>query len=423
MTRPLSDLIIEFVAGLRAAGVRISVAESLDAMRAIGVAGLALPRMREALRAALIKDEADSPIFDTLFASYFRGPPHDADPNRKSRGMRAGVIGGQGGSSAGIPTPERPASKPNAEKGVQTDPTEQDEPEERSTAPGRSSASGDPGDSSENPVEAASPEGATAVAGRGFSPEHHDDRDHHGPDAAVANLRRIESVPFASYSPLEYDLARDALAILRRRWQTRLGRRLRRARRGRLDFRRTIRASLQHGGLPLERHFRARRPRHFDLVVLADISGSVHYASLLILELLAGAAREFRRMRGFVFIDRLAAADFERGHLVMTPHLDMYARSDFGRVFGEIVSEHPDILNRATVMVILGDGRNNKRPPRTDILRTIASRCRAVVWLNPEPPERWGTGDSAIESYRRVVDFLLPCGSLRELQASLVNII
>src|SRR5208283_1164984 len=217
MTRPLSDLIIEFVAGLRAAGVRISVAESLDAMRAIGVACLALPRMREALRAALIKDEADSPIFDTLFASYFRGPPHDSDPNPKSRGMRAGVIGGQGGSSAAAP--ERPASKSAAEKGVQTDPTEQDEPEERSTAPGRASDSGDPGDSSENPVEAGSPEGATAVAGRGFSPEHHDDRDHHGPDAALANLRRIESVPFASYSPLEYDLARDALAILRRRWQ------------------------------------------------------------------------------------------------------------------------------------------------------------------------------------------------------------
>jgi uncharacterized protein with von Willebrand factor type A (vWA) domain len=421
MTRPLSDLIIEFVAGLRAAGVRISVAESLDAMRAIGVAGLAMPRMREALRAALIKDEADNPIFNTLFASYFRGPPHDSDPNRKSRGMRTGVIGGQGESSA-APS-ELPASKPTAGKGVQTDPTEQDEPEERSTAPGRASDSADPGDSSEDSIEDGSPEEATAVAGQGSSPEHHDDRDHRGPEATLANLRRIERFPFAGYSPLEYDQARDALAILRRRWQTRLGRRLRRARRGRLDFRRTIRASLQHGGLPLERHFRARRPRHLDLVVLADISGSVHYASLLILELLAGAAREFRRMRGFVFIDRLAAAEFEQGHLVMTPRLDMYARSDFGRVFGEIESNYRDILNRTTVMVILGDGRNNKRPPRTDLLRTIANRCRTVVWLNPEPPERWGTGDSAIESYRRVVDFLLPCGSLRELQASLVNII
>src|SRR5208337_3728673 len=185
MTRPLSDLIIEFVAGLRAAGVRISVAESLDAMRAIGVAGLALPRMREALRAALIKDEADSPIFDTLFASYFRGPPHDSDPNRKSRGMRTGVIGGQGESSAGIPVPERPAAKPAAEEGAQPDSTEQDESEERSTAPpGHASNSGDPGDSSENPAEAGSPEGET-IEGHGTSSEHHHDQDHHGPQAAL----------------------------------------------------------------------------------------------------------------------------------------------------------------------------------------------------------------------------------------------
>ena len=264
MTRPLSDLIIEFVAGLRAAGVRISVAESLDAMRAIGVAGLALLRMREALRAALIKDEADSPTFDTLFASYFRGPPPISDPNRKSRGMRIGVIGGQGGSSAGIPVPERPAAKPAAEEGAQPDSTEQDESEERSSAqPGHASDNGDPGDSSENPVEAGSPEGET-IEGHGTSHEHRHDQDHHGPQVALANLRRIERLPFAGYSPLEYDQARDALAILRRRWQTRLGRRLRRAHRGRLDFRRTIRASLQHGGLPLKRHFRARRPRHLD---------------------------------------------------------------------------------------------------------------------------------------------------------------
>lgn len=422
MTRPLSDLIIEFIAGLRAAGVRISVAESLDAMRAIGVAGLALPRMREALRAALIKDEADSPAFDTLFASYFRGSPHDSASQRDSRGMKVGLAGGRGASSPGVPSPERSASKPDAAEGMRPERTDQDEDEERPAAPRRPFDRGGPADSAEKRAPTTSSAGATADEARGTAPERRG-ADEHGPQAALANLRSLERVPFASYSPLEYDRARDALAILRRRWQIRLGRRLRRARRGRLDFRRTLRASLQHGGLPLERRFRARRPRHLDLVVLADISGSVHYASLLILELLAGAAREFRRMRGFVFIDRLAAADFEDGHLVMTPHLDMYARSDFGRVFGELESKYRDILNRTTVLVILGDARNNKRPPRPDLLRTIAHRCRAVVWINPEPVERWGTGDSAIESYRRIVDFVLPCNNLRELQICLLNMV
>src|SRR5271155_2409749 len=77
------------------------------------------------------------------------------------------------------------------------------------------------------------------------------------------------------------------------------------------------------------------------------------------------------------------------------------------------------LLNRATLMVILGDGRNNRRPARADLLRQIRWLCRAVIWLNPEEPERWGTGDSAIPNYARVVDELIPCRNLRELEKSL----
>jgi uncharacterized protein with von Willebrand factor type A (vWA) domain len=307
--------------------------------------------------------------------------------------------------------PERPASRPDADKGINPS-TDEDPHEEVETHTPRRS---DRGDSAAEVGEDTNREGATGSESVGARSG---GRGHQG---ALATLRRVERVPFANYTPLEYEQARDTLAILRRRWQIRLGRRLKLARIGRLDFRRTLRASLQHGGVPLERRFRARRPRHLDLVVLADISGSVNYASLLILELLAGAAHSFRRMRGFVFIDRLASADFEASHLVMTPNLDLYARSDFGRVFGELRSNHSELLNRSTVLVILGDARSNKRPPRTDLLRDIAHRCRAVVWLNPEPRERWNTGDSVIEAYRRVVDYLFPCGNLRELQSCLIK--
>ncbi len=152
---------------------------------------------------------------------------------------------------------------------------------------------------------------------------------------------------------------------------------------GRLDFRRTIRASIQRGGALSDLRFRARRPRHIDLVILADISGSVRYSSTLMLELIAGAANFFRRVRSFVFIDRFAEAEFEQNHLIMTPPLDLYARSDFGRVLGELWERRGELLNRATVLVIMGDGRNNRRPARADLLREMARLCRAVIWLIP----------------------------------------
>ena len=244
-----------------------------------------------------------------------------------------------------------------------------------------------------------------------------------GIDAArVARLRAIERRPFDQYSILDYDEAREALAPLIRRFRIRLGRRLRLAKRGKIDFRRTIRAAMQRGGALIDLNFRARRPRHVDLVILADISGSVRYAAQLMLELMAGARECFRRVSSFVYVDHLAEADFEQGHLVMTPALDLYARSDFGRVLGELWERRTGLLTRATLVVIMGDARNNRLPARADVIREMARVCRGVVWLNPEDPARWGTGDSAIKQYAREVKAVAPSRNLRELQAALAAI-
>ena len=140
------------------------------------------------------------------------------------------------------------------------------------------------------------------------------------------------------------------------------------------------------------------------------------------LELVAGARDHFHRVRSFVYIDRLAEAEFESGHLVTTPALDLYARSDFGRVLGELWNRRAEVLGRQTVVVILGDGRNNRRPARADLLREIARNCRAVIWLNPEEPTRWGTGDSAIEQYAREVRAHLAARNLHELERGLLAI-
>ena len=106
----MRDAILELIAELRTAEVRISVAESLDAMRAVAAAGIERRRMREALAAALIKEEADRGVFDEAFARRFGGPaPHPGD-SRRSRGERAGIHGSSGGpseSSSPVEPPDR----------------------------------------------------------------------------------------------------------------------------------------------------------------------------------------------------------------------------------------------------------------------------------------------------------------------------
>jgi len=91
-------------------------------------------------------------------------------------------------------------------------------------------------------------------------------------------------------------------------------------------------------------------------------------------------------------------------------------------VIGELWQRRTGLLTRATLVVIMGDARNNRLPARADVIREIARVCRGVVWLNPEDPARWGTGDSAIKQYAREVNAVAPSRNLRELQAALAAI-
>src|SRR5260370_16764163 len=137
-------------------------------------------------------------------------------------------------------------------------------------------------------------------------------------------MRAAERVPFSQYSDLEYESAHQAVAMLKRRFRVRLSRRLRLAKVGRIDFRRTIRAAIQHGGALADLRFRSRRQRHIDLVVLADVSGSVRYAASLMLELVAGARECFHKVLIFVYVYRMAEAGFQHGPLRMAPPPSLY---------------------------------------------------------------------------------------------------
>ncbi len=417
----LRDQLVNFISALRDAGVRISVAESIDAMNAVAAVGLERTLMHEALAAALIKDEADRAVFDEAFDRFFTAPRTNRGEHPDQRGDQVSAAAGRG----------RPGD----------DPSPRDDERPQKSEPPRDGAGARDHDEKSSPSEA-KPSKKMQTAHRDVAEAKDADRKSDdtrgreeqdaadvresrtsGIDAArVARLRAIERRPFDNFSDLDYDEARDALAPLIRRFRIRLGRRLRLAKTGRIDFRRTIRAAMQRGGAMIDLNFRARRPRHVDLVILADISGSVRYAAQLMLELMAGARGCFRRVSSFVYVDHLAEADFEQGHLVMTPALDLYARSDFGRVLGELWKRRTGLLTRSTIVVIMGDGRNNRLPARADVIREIARTCRAVVWLNPEDPARWGTGDSAIKQYAREVKLLVPSRNLRELQVALTAI-
>jgi len=177
-----------------------------------------------------------------------------------------------------------------------------------------------------------------------------------------------------------------------------------------VDIRRTMRASLQTGGVPVVVKYRPRRPRRPEIYVLCDVSTSVTSASVFFLSVLHALHDSFRRMRSFVFIERISEVTDtfarERSFKAISEAIasdagvaDVSGYTDYGRVWSEFRSLVEDDLHPRATVIVLGDARTNGRDPRADIFATIAARAGRTFWLNPEPRLYWNYGDSVIDAY------------------------
>ena len=368
----MRERILELVDRLRARDLPISVGETMDAFAAVAAAGIERGVLRESLATTLVKDEHDRPAFDELFDAMFPLVRH-ADPKTAKRKLRAGpgepVLGrGSGGSGHGA---------------------------------------------------AATPPPEPRAFLTGAQPTGDEPRRHGDGRSRSARRRALLRQPLHMLDPREVEEAKELVRELGARLRGRLARRERRRVRGRLDVRRILRAATSTGGMPLRLVRRSRRPDRADLVALVDLSGSVATASELCLGLVAPASGFFRRVHTFAYVDHLCPITIERGHLTPEGPLDLHARSDFGQVLAEVLATRGALLTRRTLCLVVGDARNNRRPPRADLLRRIRDRVQRLVWLVPEPRARWNTGDSVLDRYVPACDVVLEAESLGALLSAL----
>jgi uncharacterized protein len=177
-----------------------------------------------------------------------------------------------------------------------------------------------------------------------------------------------------------------------------------------VDVRRTMRASLQSGGVPVELKYRPRRPRRPEIFVLCDVSTSVTSASTFFLSVLHALHDSFRKLRSFVFIERISEVtevfererDFRAASEAVSKDAgvaDISGYTDYGRVWTEFLALIEDELHPRATVIVLGDARTNGRPPREDVFAAITARAGRTFWLNPEPRLYWNYGDSVIAAY------------------------
>lgn len=235
----------------------------------------------------------------------------------------------------------------------------------------------------------------------------------------------IDVKPFVSLSELEIIEVRRAV----RRFVERLrgGERVRkkRALRGRLDPRATLRRALTTGGVPIAAVRRTKRRERARIVLLCDVSDSVRAAARFMLEFVYFAHDLLDKTRSFVFVSELG----ETTELFAREPLDralveaygggivpVQSNSNYGRVLREFEERHASLLDRKTTLVILGDGRTNYHADAADSLGRLKDRARAVYWLCPEPRAGWASGDSAMSKYAKHVTKVLEVTCARELE-------
>jgi uncharacterized protein with von Willebrand factor type A (vWA) domain len=182
------------------------------------------------------------------------------------------------------------------------------------------------------------------------------------------------------------------------------------------------------GGVPVVPIFRKPRPAKPELVILADISGSVSTFAAFTLQLTYALRSEFSKVRSFVFVDGvdevtrvLEQADniADATHRINSEGLGVWldGRSDYGHAFDTFWERHGRELKSRTSVLLLGDARTNYHASRATVVKDMAARAGHVFWLNPEPVAAWDSGDSVMREYAKYCDGVFECRNVRQLRA------
>ena len=452
----MESRILQLISALRASGVRVSLAESAEAFTAVDLMGIQnREQFRLSLRATLVKDLIDIPVFDKLFPLFFGtgqppmmggNPSDDMTPeeaqmladalrefaqNLRQRMNR--LMSGEQlsrdelealGQMIGLNQVDdlryqnwmaqrmmRALAFPEVREAMK----------ELMEELQRMGMSRDRIEQMQNMIQE-NMDGIREQIGQFAGERIAENMSDKEPGERMDNLmnRPFNALSDGDKKELQHEVKRLA-AMLR----TRIALRQKRAKSGQLDPKATIRTNLKYHGVPMEiKHKnRVRKPK---IVVICDISTSMRFCSELMLSFLFALQGQVHKTHAFAFIDHLEyiSDDFsgsdadEAISSVLWRMPSGHYNTDLGWSLNDFQNEYMDTLNSGTTLIIVGDGRNNYYDPRIDIFSTMTRRAARTIWLNPEPPTMWH-GDSDMPRYAPMCDNVLKVSNLRELADAL----
>ena len=460
----MDDKIVDFTALLRSNGLRVSMAEHLDAFHALIELGIAdRQSFKDALRATMVKRSVDGPVYDDLFDLYFSGlgqairqganalmdsmqlseAEFQSLMDRLAEILQQLDVDLSELAQALLQNDQGRLEKMLREASQQADA----QSIERSYQEGRYSHStaqsiGLGGLSEEL-------ERLKQQLGRADLPPELAQQLQDFIDQRLRDLRemirrtvrielekrdpsqrersRMSSLAEKSFYYLSEDelrRMREAVTKLAQRLKNVVSIRRKRGKRGKFDVSDTLRKNLQYGGVPFRIQFDRRIRDKPQVLVLCDVSDSVRNVSRFMLQFVYSLQDLYSRVRSFIFVSEIGETTqlFEENdtqqaiELALTGTvINVFAHSDFGRAFRTFHRDHLGVVNNRTTVIILGDARNNYNLPHEWVLRDVQARAKQVIWLNPESKLTWGFGDSEMDRYLPFCDLVEECRNLNQL--------
>lgn len=445
--------IVEFVRAMRAAGVRISLAEAQDALGGVELTGIGdRDVFRETLKATLIKDAKNQRSFDYFFPLFFTSnrPPLQNVPDQLTdeqlQQLQDALQSLMGDMQAlhnllqqlvdGQPYSDDALQQMMQNSGMQdsTDIRDRRWMERRMMQEAgmrrveemidelmRQLQEMGMGQQQRNEIREMLEQNAEGLA---------EQISQYAGSSLAENMAQSEpapkddvmDIPFQALGRSDIDQIRGELRRLAAKLRSRAALRQRRARNGNPDIRRTMRANLRYGGVPLQIQHKSHHVKP-SLVLICDVSTSVRYCAEFLLTLIYELQDQVAKTDSFVFNADLAEIgsvfrQYETQEAVqraLNANPPGYYATDLGTSLETFKHDYMGNMGTRTTVIILGDGRNNYRDPRLDIAEEIHRKARRLIWFVPEHPSEWGTGDSDMPEYARRSDGTYYVDNLRTL--------
>lgn len=444
--------IVQFISALRASGVRVSLAESEDAFNAVNMMGIkSREDFRLSLRATLIKDAGGIPVFEELFPLFFGSSsvppmadinqdltPEEADQlaealkqfSKKMRDLLERLLKGEQLSQQELDQLSQMVGLKNVDDLRYRDwmarrmqqalgfPKVREALQELLEMLQKLGMNADRLEQIRQLVQ--SNQQSLAEQLRQYAGEQI--AENISQQKPGDQIDELLNRPFHALSEREMELLRREVQKLAALLRSRVALRQKRAKSGQLDPKATIRANLKHNNVPIEIKHRDHhlKPK---LVVICDISTSMRYCSELMLSLVFALQDQIKKTHAFTFISHLEyiSPDFagkqvnEAVQGVLDRNPPGYYNTDLGYSLDDFSRGYLDTVDSRTTLIVVGDGRNNYNDPRLDIYKKLSRRAKNAIWLNPEPPHLWGTGDSDMLKYAPYCSAILQVRNLAEL--------